>query len=303
MKYVKLFALALGAVLFTACSDKTEYNTASDVTVQMAESSMSFNENAGIVNVPIVLTGEANGPVKITVKVEGTGTIPAEPYEQNPNGTWEGNFILSSETLNISEGETKVYAELNLLDDMDETGDREVTMTITACEGAAIGTPSSTVITIKDNESLPVYEMIQGAYTFNYLDYDGVPASCAVKINGFAEGTQEYAQGLLELEGLLNNPTILTLYLTHEEATGKYYVSMLLPEPIIWYNATNYIWVLGTSGGSPTTQEMEIVGEFDKATQTITFDPQDKIWFYVASPDFSSQLGIYDTATQMVISK
>lgn len=304
MKYVKIFALALGTVLFAACSDKTEYNSASGVTVEMAQSEVTFNENAGIVSVPLVLTGEANGPVKVTVKVVGTGDIPAQPYEQNPDGTWSGNFILSSETLNIPEGETTVAAELNLIDDLDETGDREVTVTITSCEGAAIGALSSTVVTIKDNEKLPVYDLIQGSYTFNCINAKGAASSTPVKINGYPEGTQEYEEGYLELEGLLNNPTILSLYLTQDEANGKYYVSMDLPEPIIWYDASHYIWVLGSNtAGNPTTAPTLVTGEFDKATQTITFKETDKIIFYVASPDFSSQLGTYDTATQIVMKK
>lgn len=48
-------------------------------------------------------------------------------------------------------------------------------------------------------------------------------------------------RGYLELAGLLNNLTVLSLYLTEDEANDKVYVSMVLPEPIIWYDDTNYV--------------------------------------------------------------
>lgn len=47
MKYVKLFALAAGAFMLTACSDDNDFNSASDVTVEMAKSEITVKENAG----------------------------------------------------------------------------------------------------------------------------------------------------------------------------------------------------------------------------------------------------------------
>lgn len=303
MKYVKFFAASLSLLLLAACSDKEEFNTATGVTVEMAQSEMTVKENQGLVEIPLKVTGEANGPISVKVEVKGAGNIPAEPYEER-NGVWSGNYVVSSETLNIPAGETSVSVEINLLDDLDETGDRAIEVTIVSCEGASIGSVNSTYVTISDNESMPVYDMIQGTWKFNCLDYDGLPSTTTVTIYGYDEGTQEYNEGFLEMEGLLNNPTVLSLYLSYNELNGKYYLSMELPEPIIWYNASNYIWVLGTTAsGSPTTASVSYSAEFDKDSMTFTFTPTDKIWFYVASPDFSSQLGVYDTATQMTITK
>lgn len=303
MKSVKLFAASLSLLLLAACSDKEDYNTATGVTVEMAQSELTVKENQGIAEIPLKVTGEANGPISVTVEVKGAGNIPAQPFEEK-NGKWEGNYVVSSETLNIPAGESTVSVEINLIDDLDETGDRSLEVTIVSCEGASIGATKSTFVTISDNESMPVYDMIQGSWKFNYVDYDGKATSQAVTIYGFDEGTEEYNEGYLELEGLLNNPTVLSLYLSHDEATNKYYLSMELPEPIIWYNASNYIWVLGTSAsGSPSTASITYSAEFDKNSMSFTFSPEDKIWFYVASPDFSSQLGVYDTATKMSFTK
>lgn len=303
MKSVKLFAASLSILLLASCSDKEDYNTASGVSVEMAQSEMTVKENQGLVEIPLKVTGEANGPISVKVEVKGAGNIPASPFVET-NGVWQGNFVVSSETLNIPKDETSVAVEINLIDDLEETGDRSLEVKIVSCEGASIGTVSSTLVTISDNESMPVYDMIQGNWKFNYTNRAGNSTSTSVTIYGFEEGTEEYEEGILELEGLLNNPTVLTLYLTHDESTNKYYVSMMLPEPIIWYDASNYIWVIGTNAaGSPTTAQMAVTGEFDKKSQTITFNEDDKIWFYVASPDFSSQLGVYDTAQKMSFTK
>ena len=62
MKYVKLFALAAGAFMLTACSDDNDFNSASDVTVEMAKSEITVKENAGTFNVPVKVTGDPNGP-------------------------------------------------------------------------------------------------------------------------------------------------------------------------------------------------------------------------------------------------
>lgn len=303
MKSVKLFAASLSLLLLASCSDKEEYNTATGVTVEMAQSELTVKENQGIAEIPLKVTGEANGPIKVKVEVKGTGNIPALPYEET-NGNWDGNFVLSSDELNIPAGETTVSVELNMIDDIVETGDRSLEVKIVSCEGATIGAVSSTLVTVTDNESLPVYEMIQGQWKFNYLDYNGKPVVENVTIYGYDEGTEEYDNGILDMEGLLNNPTYITLYLTKDELTGKYNLSFELPEPIIWFDQNNYIWVLGTSAeGGPTTADKTVTAEFDKEALTFTFNPTDKIWFYIASPDFSTQKGVYDTATRMSITK
>lgn len=72
---------------------------------------------------------------------------------------------------------------------------------------------------------------------------------------------------------------------------------MELPEPIIGYDASNYIWCLNGMSTRPGV----IRGTFSEDLQTINFDPEAMIVFYVASPDLSSALGIYDTSTAMTM--
>lgn len=301
MKYFKIFALALGALALTACSNDEDWNTASGVSVEFTSSDYVVKENAGNFQIPLKVTGEANGPIKVQVKVEGTGTNPALPFEER-DGKWSGNFVLTSDALNIPAGEEYVSLDFQAVDDQEENANRTFSITITTVEGATAGTISTTTVTIRDNDGVP-YEKIQGNWKFNFTDYDGNKSSYSCTISGAEDGTPEYGKELV-LEGLLNNPTALTLYYDENEATGEVFVSMVLPEPIIWYDSSNYIWVIGTAAnGNPSLAETTVTGVYDAANQTITFEPQDKIWFYVASPDFSSQLGIYESATGITMTR
>lgn len=212
---------------------------------------------------------------------------------------------MTSETLNIPAGENQVSMEVRLVDDFDKTGDWTFNVSIVSCDGATVGSQSTTVVTVLDNEAFPPYDLIQGKWKFNFKNGKGAAASYNVTVSGYPEGTTEYAKGYLELAGLLNNPTVLSLYLTEDEANDKVYVSMVLPEPIIWYDDTNYVWVIGkdNASGKWTLSKKIVTGEFDRDKQTITFAPEDMIGFYVATPDLSSAMGFYETASDITFTR
>lgn len=313
MKYTKIFALTLGCLLsLTACSDKEEFNTATDVTVEMASSELSVKENGGTVNIPLKLNGKANGPVKVQVQVAGCGEIPAVPYLEN-NGEWSGNYIVTSESLNIPEGETSVNVEIRMLNDIEETGDRTFSVTIISCEGATIGNIASTIVTVEDDESLPIYDLIQGDWTMSYIDRDGANKTANFTITGYAEGTEEYNDGMLEFGGIAadlfgTDEIWVPMYLVEDDPDSeKPYVVVPTPQPFGYYNATNYVWLCGStapiSGYGDLVNQCMLIGEFDKATQTITFETTAKMWYVVASFDFSSVLGNVGTFENMVMSR
>lgn len=77
----------------------------------MADSQITVKESEGQFFVPIKVDGKANGDVKVTVKVEGTGNNPAQPFEEH-NGEWSGNFILVSSTLTISPDQARLRLNL-----------------------------------------------------------------------------------------------------------------------------------------------------------------------------------------------
>ena len=72
MKLSKILAIGLAVLTMTACSDDDEFNFNSDgnVTVDMAQPSITLKENKGYFNVPVVVSGEANGYVQVTVEVQ-----------------------------------------------------------------------------------------------------------------------------------------------------------------------------------------------------------------------------------------
>ena len=304
MKYTKIFALFLGALSLTACSDKEEFNTASGVTVEMGQSEITAVETQDMLNIPVIVKGDANGPITVRLKIEATGDVPVKPFE-DIDGNWSGNYIVTSETLNIPAGENQVSMEVRLVDDFDKTGDWTFNVSIVSCDGATVGSQSTTVVTVLDNEAFPPYDLIQGKWKFNFKNGKGAAASYNVTVSGYPEGTTEYAKGYLELAVLLNNPTVLSLYLTEDEANDKVYVSMVLPEPIIWYDDTNYVWVIGkdNASGKWTFSKKIVTGEFDRDKQTITFAPEDMIGFYVATPDLSSAMGFYETASDITFTR
>lgn len=297
MKYLKILALALGAFAMTACSDDDKVNSTAGVTVEMGASEITVKENTGTFSVPVKVTGEPNGPVRIKVIVEATGTAPALPFEPNEQGEWSGNFIITSETLNIPADEKVASIEINTVDDLEENEDRTFIIKIESAEGATIGNVSSTIVTIKDNDSVP-YEKVQGAWKFSCKDYDGAPLSWPVNIIGYSEEEEEYGQ-ILDLEGLLGAKTYITLYFFNDEATNESWVEFNLPEPIAWYNAENYIWALNGMSLAPGA----IKGTLSEDLQTITFDEEDQLVFYVAAPDLSSALGVYDTASSITMTR
>ena len=105
MKFNKIYAIALAALTLTACSDDDDngLNSTSGVTVQMQQSTMSVSEDMqqGVYyKVPIVVTGEANGPVEVTVEVQGTGTTPA---------TEDEHYVITDKTITIDADKAKQW--------------------------------------------------------------------------------------------------------------------------------------------------------------------------------------------------
>ena len=127
--------LACSALLVTACSNDDDWNTDGNVTVEMKNATMKVKENAGMFYVPVEVTGEANGPIRVTVDVTEASVSPAVEDE---------HYILTTKTLNIPAGETEVSLEFVPTNDMEINDDRVFTVTIVSVEGAKLGEIKST---------------------------------------------------------------------------------------------------------------------------------------------------------------
>lgn len=297
MKYIKLFAVALGLAVMTSCSDDKSYNTAQDVTVEMGKAEVSVKEHSGRFYLPINVTGEANGDIKVTVKVEGVGSNPAQPFEDH-NGAWSGNYIVTSETINIPKGETSVDVEISAVDDKEINDDRTFTVTLEKAEGAKIGNPASTVVTLQDNDKVP-YERIQGEWTLNYRDWNNIQSSLNFTLSGYAEGSIGYGHSL-KMEGMWTEyaeggATTGSLYFFDDEASDTRYVEIVFPQTIGKYvsDPSMSMWLLYAADSKNGIQlyidEHYIVGQVSADYQTITFDEGVGFVWWIDNASFTSE--------------
>lgn len=148
MKLNRIFAIALAALTMTACSDDddTDFNTASDVTVNMEAATMTIPEdNNGMYNVPITVTGKANGMIKVTVEMQEVGSNPAKA---------DKHYIVTSDYVYIPAGDETGNIEFHATGDEEINEDRTFSIKIVKVEGAKIGTETTTTITLVDDDHL-----------------------------------------------------------------------------------------------------------------------------------------------------
>ena len=184
MKFSKIFLTLTVAAAFTACANKTEWDVSGDINTGKAEvgfesATVAYNESDGLVKLPIKVTGERNGNIKIKVKATDGTAVQEEHY------------IMTSEDLNIPAGED-VSLEFRLLDDGQEENDaREFTLTITGVEGAELSEISTCTVTLKDVDANPFFKLF-GTYVAEAYDMEGNPCNFNVTIDDEAEGTEKY---------------------------------------------------------------------------------------------------------------
>lgn len=319
MKYIKFFALAAGIMGLVACSDdKKDYNTSSEVMVEMASAELTVKENMGIFNVPVELTGNPNGIVTVTVKVEESGVSSAKEATM-VDGKRVGNYIVTSKTINIPAEDKRANIQINAIDDDDENDDRTFTITIVKAEGAKIDeSRNTTVVTLKDNDKVP-YEKLQGAWSLSWNDLDtGGKVSYDVTITGYNEGTPNYGKVLL-INGLFTTPDALIkpggsqleLRYFYNEATDECYVELEYDQMFGEMNSD----ALGDDfvGGKfyfdgliveneqlGLVEDGYIEGSVSADRKAITFTPGDMIGFFY---DIRSGFYIYGGGDHLTLTK
>lgn len=311
MKYIKLFAVALGMFAMVSCDDSKDVNTAKDVTVEMEQNEVTVKEHAGRFYVPIKVTGEPNGPVKVRVKVEGSGSNPAAPFE-NRNGEWTGNYIVTSEEINIPADEKTASIEISTVDDREQNEDRAFLVTIESVEGATVGTNATTIVIIKDNDSIP-YERLQGDWSFTYYDFDNLEQTINVSLSGFDEESKKYGVEL-QLNGMYaeysQDGTTAQVYFFDDESIDMRYIEIYIPQIIgVYGSEPQYnFWLICAQRNASNSIEMSLnnivlTGIVSDDYETITFDEGIGFAWYIADSSFDAQLGGIDAATDIVMKK
>lgn len=155
-KYIKLLAFLCLPLAFTACDDDESLN-GGEATVQFKETSMTISERTTSLNLPIVVTGDHTGLIKVRVEcVESNGLKDDE------------NIIITSRDLRIPAGVEEVEVEIvtSMLTEEEDHG-RYFTLEIISAEGAQVGngTCRIDIEELKKVEPLTYDEMI-GTWTF-----------------------------------------------------------------------------------------------------------------------------------------
>lgn len=207
MKIKSIFALATAALAWTGCStdlepEKLPTNSASGVTVEMQDAELVFPEDQMSSNtyydIPIVVTGETNGAVEVTVELGEIGETPAKAGE---------NYIVTSKKVIIPAGTNVGNIQFYPKGDEEENPDRQFTVTIVSAAGATIGAQSSTLVTLLDNELMVknAYRDIQGVWTVSANSVFDGPVTYQLIIQGYPEGDANYLK-VVNLVGIGGTP-------------------------------------------------------------------------------------------------
>ena len=153
MNYLKIYTLFLCAVLIAACSDDEEQFNSGAATVNLQETVMTVKESAGLCTVPVVVTGEHTGTIRVTFEL-----IDHTAKEDE-------NYIVTTKTLLIPAGQETINFEFKTVDDKLVNDDRSFDIEIADVKGASIGENKRLAVTIKDNDS-SLYETLLGTWVF-----------------------------------------------------------------------------------------------------------------------------------------
>ncbi len=272
MKLNKIFAFGLLAFALTACSDDDDakFNSASDVTVSMQQTEISVTKKfTGVYyNVPVIVTGDANGPIKVTVEVSAASDLPATEGE---------DFRITSKTIIIPADSKIGNIQFYPIGSDDETNSAEFIVTITSAEGAQIGTQKTTEVTLK----VPtIYEKLQGAWIWQGADFwDAYTEQFNLTCTGLSEGDTGYGVELYFSGFMGYNWVILSAeYLVDEEtglSTLSFPLGQVIAEGVNFGSAgVRDVGLAGISGSSLLASG-SVDGQVSPDLQSVTFDPND----------------------------
>ena len=165
MKLTKIFAIALAAVAMTACSDDDNgYNTNSGVTVDFEGITMEVNEDKDFFEIPVMVTGETNGAIKVTIEVEAPAAVDDHTAVENEQ------YIITSKTITIPQGSAVGAFEVrNVWEQGVVTPDKTFKVKITNVEGAQVGSIATSDVTIINIDN--TFTTLLGRWTLTAKNY------------------------------------------------------------------------------------------------------------------------------------
>lgn len=214
MNYLKIYTLLLCTVLTTACSDDEEQFNSGAATVNLQETVMTVKESAGLCTVPVVVTGEHTGTIRVTFEL-----IDHTAKEDE-------NYIVTTKTLLIPAGQETINFEFKTVDDKLVNDDRSFDIEIADVKGASIGENKRLAVTIKDNDS-SLYETLLGTWVFTGTastnQVTNAPVGFSVKVNTAEEGTEAYGHYLV----CSNKTDLIRITILSGNSAGGYIMNMI----------------------------------------------------------------------------
>lgn len=275
MKLYKIFAVALAALTMTACSDDDDnigWNSNADVTVEMGQATLSVKEGRGMINVPVTVTGEANGNIMVTIACEETGLNPAQE---------DVHYYVTDKTIVISPETTTAYIEINVIDPEEEINDpRTFDLRIVDTTACKVGELDYTSVTIRDNDG-DYYDKMSGRWTVNYIDYDGNETSTQVMLAAADEGEAGYNQYYI-MTGLMTSCSIQVDYFFDQDSmTGHFEIPY--GQQVGTVNFTGYgalpVFLMELLPGNYINSDGAAVGNWSEDLTTVEFPEEPNLGY------------------------
>ena len=270
-------AVALSALSLASCDKKEVKHGDGDAVVGFAQDTYSFKESAGIVKVPVQITGTPlNYPSTFDVKAEAVDLVNLAKLE---------DLVLFTQTTEFKDnGNGTVYVEFKIKDDTEINDDRSFKLTVVNLQGAKLADLAETTVVIKDNDNNP-YEKLWGDWVFHGSKRDGSAGEFNFNISGgFTDEEQEAnADKVLVCWGAEG-------YQWADDHTPVWYMSydadaqqvailagkqMTVPGVIDWgLGGDQYVVSCSWNPAEGTvSEEVDLVGSWSKDLNTITFTP------------------------------
>lgn len=255
-----------------------------DAVVGFASPTYTFKESAGIVRVPVAITGTPDTyPSTFDVTAEAIDLV---------NLNYLGDLVLFTQTTNFKDnGNGTIYVEFKIKDDTEINEDRSFKLKLTNVQGATLSEVAETVIIIKDNDNNP-YEKLWGDWVFHATKSSGAAAEFTVNISGgfTEEEVEANADKVLVcwgLEGYQWDGGIPVWYMSYDADAERLAIQagkkICEPGDIDWglggnQYAVSAYWDMAAGTVSET---VDIPGSWSKDLNTITFDPAAGLTFKI----------------------
>ena len=300
MKAFKYLSIAAVTLAFASCSDPSGkwdgdtgwdndygYNTKDGVTVQMGETAVDVTENQGIFNIPLVVTGEPNGYVRVDVELIETGENPAMV---------NAHYYATSTFCNISPEKKTGNIELRTHDNRGLDPTRTFIVKIKAVKGnATVGGVNETYVSIFDKGSSPLYSELAGTWLMSGLRYsfdsqaldEEYMQTVTVRANDPTNMT--LTVGTVPLN---NVASTMTLWYDYDAEEG--YGDLVLRDGASFGQMSGYTFTLQTNG--------DIVGKWNTSYTAVTFGNSDT-QIAVNGVDSEGQGGTFDIMGYFTLSR